>query len=198
MITALVHGLLLALGLILPLGPQNALVLSQGAIQPSLWRALPVAFTAACCDTLLIVLAVAGVSAAVAALAWLHTVLVVGGVGFLVVVGWLTWRSPPFDLDTTSRPAAGRQVAYAVALSLGNPHAIVDTIGVIGSSSLAYDGATRLAFAGACVLVSWVWFVVLAAAGRMVSRIEPARRLLNPFSAVVMWVSAAYLAASLV
>lgn len=197
MIAALIHGLLLALGLILPLGPQNAFVLSQGTTQPTLWRALPVVMAASCCDTLLIVLAVVGVSAVVAALAWLHTALVVGGVAFLVVVGWLTWRNPPPDVTAATKAAMGRQVAYAVAISLGNPHAIVDTIGVIGTSSLAYEGAAKLVFAGACVAVSWAWFLGLAMAGRAVARVEPARRLLNPLSAVVMWGSAAYLAASL-
>ncbi|HLO75119.1 MAG TPA: LysE family transporter [Magnetospirillum sp.] len=197
MTEALVHGLLLAIGLILPLGPQNAFVLSQGASQPTLWRALPVVATAGCCDTTLIVLAVLGVSAVVAALGWLQAILVVGGVVFLLVMGWLTWRSPPPDMAAATGAAAGRRVAYAVAISLGNPHAVVDTIGVIGTSSLAYAGAAKLAFTGACVAVSWLWFLGLAAAGRAMARFEPLRRLLNPLSAVVMWASAAYLAASL-
>lgn len=199
MIAAILHGLVLSVGLILPLGPQNAFVLAQGAAHGSIWRAMPVVVTAGLCDSLLILAAVLGVSVAVAEISWLRMVLVVVGVAFLAVVGWLTWRSPP--VAPTAVPAgkspARRQVAFALAVSLGNPHAILDTIGVIGTSSLAYGGTAKSAFAAACILVSWLWFVGLALAGRALSRIETARRLLNRFSAVVMWISAGYMASML-
>lgn len=42
---AIVHGIILAFGLILPLGVQNVFVFSQGATQPKLIRALPWAVT---------------------------------------------------------------------------------------------------------------------------------------------------------
>ncbi|HVI51933.1 MAG TPA: LysE family transporter [Candidatus Sulfotelmatobacter sp.] len=187
--------------MILPLGPQNTFVLSQGFSQPNLLRALPVVVTAACCDTLLILLAVAGVSAVVGAIEWLRLVLVCGGVAFLVAAGWLTWKSaPPSPQSGDERTPApmGKQVAFALACSLGNPHAIVDTIGVIGTSGLAYQGARLAAFTSACIAVSWSWFFGLALAGRILSRLELARRLLNPASALVMWASAGYLALSLV
>ena len=197
MLASTLHGFLLALGLILPLGPQNAFVLSQGATQPTLWRAAPAVVAAGICDTLLILLAVLGVSVAVMEMAWLRAVLVVVGVGFLVVMGWLTWRAPaPKATQGGEARSARRQAAFAVAISLGNPHAIIDTIGVIGTSSLAYAGKPKIGFTAACVAVSWLWFLLLAIAGRLLSRIDAARALLNRFSAVVMWVSAAYLALS--
>jgi hypothetical protein len=56
------HGLILAFGLILPLGVQNLFVFNQGAAQPNFWRALPVVAAASLCDTVLILLAVQGVS----------------------------------------------------------------------------------------------------------------------------------------
>lgn len=59
---AIIHGIILAFGLILPLGVQNVFVFSQGAMQPSRLRALPAVLTAALCDTLLILLAVLGLS----------------------------------------------------------------------------------------------------------------------------------------
>jgi L-lysine exporter family protein LysE/ArgO len=60
MLVPLLHGAGLALGLILPLGPQNVFVFSQGAVQPRLARALSVVVAASLCDTLLIMLAVLG------------------------------------------------------------------------------------------------------------------------------------------
>lgn len=50
--------------------------------------------------------------------------------------------------------SARRQVAFAASVSLLNPHAIMDTIGVIGTSSLAYTGYEKILFAAACIAVS--------------------------------------------
>ncbi|TGV22644.1 amino acid transporter, partial [Mesorhizobium sp. M00.F.Ca.ET.186.01.1.1] len=60
MAEAILHGFVLAFGLILPLGAQNVFVFNQGASQPTLWRAAPVIVTAAVCDAILILLAVLG------------------------------------------------------------------------------------------------------------------------------------------
>ncbi|TMZ55245.1 amino acid transporter, partial [Klebsiella pneumoniae] len=62
MIAAFLHGIVLAFGLILPLGTQNVFVFNQGASQPKFRGAVPVILTASLCDTLLILLAVVGVS----------------------------------------------------------------------------------------------------------------------------------------
>ena len=56
--SAFIYGYLLFFSLILPLGPQNMFVFSQGATQPQLRRALPVVLTVALADTLLILSAV--------------------------------------------------------------------------------------------------------------------------------------------
>lgn len=62
MLQPIIHGFLLALGLILPLGAQNVFVFNQGANQKKIISALPVIITAGLCDTFLIVLAILGVS----------------------------------------------------------------------------------------------------------------------------------------
>jgi L-lysine exporter family protein LysE/ArgO len=81
-----------------------------------------------------------------------------------------------------------------LAFSLLNPHAILDTVGVLGPSSLAYDGYARAAFAGACLTVSWAWFAGLAFSGHVLESVTGMRRALGRISAVAMWASAAYLA----
>lgn len=195
MVSAFIHGYLLSFGLILPLGPQNVFVFSQGATQPKLRRALPVVMAAAICDTLLIVIAVLGVSTVVLTVPGIKVVLGVVGVGFLLYIGWLTWRA---DGQTAIDQAAAlwpikRQIVFAVSVSLLNPHAILDTIGVIGTSSLAYAGADRFAFTAACVLNSWLWFCGLAIVGRTLGSFAGVRTWLNRASAVIMGLSAAYL-----
>ena len=200
MISAFLHGFILALGLILPLGPQNVFVLSQGATQPRFRNALPVVLTAALCDTLLILLAILGVSLLVLSVAWIKMVLVVLGVGFLAYMGWLTWRSAPASDDPAVEAKlwpARRQIIFAASVSLLNPHAILDTIGVIGTSSLAYLSSAKVAFTLACIFNSWLWFFALAVVGRWVGSIAGVRRALNRVSAVIMWLSAVYLAYNL-
>ena len=51
MISVLLHGFILALGLILPLGVQNVFVFNQGAVQSRFVKALPAIITASLCDT---------------------------------------------------------------------------------------------------------------------------------------------------
>ncbi len=195
---AFIHGFVLALGLILPLGVQNVFIFNQGACQAKLSAAVPAVVTASACDTLLILMAVFGVSVAVLSFAWLKFALLGAGVAFLAYMGWVTWTSA-----AAVEAAAGsetwpvrRQVLFALSVSLLNPHAIIDTIGVIGTSSLAYGDSALSAFTLACVLVSWLWFALLAVAGRAIRAQDGSGavlRLLNKASAVIMWISGLYL-----
>lgn len=193
MAAAVAHGFLLSLGLILPLGVQNTFVFLQGTVQPTWLRGLPVVLTAAVCDTLLIVAAVSGVSLAVLSFAWFHTVLAWGGLVFLAYMGWVTWRSDPGGQAAVEqvRWPVRRQVAFAATVSLLNPHAIFDTVAVIGTTSLRYGlGTERLAFTLTCVGVSWLWFTFLMTAGRAIGALGPTpalRRWLSRISALIMW-----------
>lgn len=87
-----------------------------------------------------------------------------------------------------------------MSVSLLNPHAILDTIGVIGTSSLAYLGVEKLAFAVSCILVSWLWFLGLGIVGRMTGKLDQSGRfllVLNKISAIVMWGTAVYIGVTL-
>lgn len=129
---ALVHGFILALGLILPLGVQNVFIFNQGAVQPRVMRAMPAVLTATSCDALLILLAVAGVSVVVLSVSWLRYALFIVGVLFLLYMGWVTWRSPedsPEKLQERAALSPKQQVVFSTSVSLLNPHAIMDTVG---------------------------------------------------------------------
>ncbi|MEK4356948.1 LysE/ArgO family amino acid transporter [Paenibacillus sp. FSL M7-1455] len=201
MLTAIIHGILLAFGLILPLGAQNVFVFNQGASQPKFKGAIPVIVTAACCDSLLILLAVLGVSVVVFTIPVLQTAIFVVGLAFLLYMGWSIWKSKPARLD--KREAAlspKKQIMFAMSVSLLNPHAILDTIGVIGTSSLGYAGADKLMFTVATMAVSWIWFFALAFAGKTVGAVDTGGRILNvinKLSALVIWGVAVYIALKL-
>ncbi|MEK9162244.1 MAG: LysE/ArgO family amino acid transporter [Chloroflexota bacterium] len=202
MISAFLHGYLLSFGLILPLGPQNTFVFTQGATQQKLIRSLPVAVAASLADTFLILLAVFGVSVIVLTIPIIKTILTLVGIGFLLYIGWVTWKSEP---TTNEKPnefdSLKKRIVFALSVSLLNPHAILDTMGVIGTSAITYNGDERFAFTFACILNSWLWFFGLTIMGRalgVVDRNGSALKVLNKVSAVIIWISALYLAVGLV
>lgn len=199
-LTAFAHGFVLALGLILPLGVQNVFIFNQGVTQSRLIRVIPAVVAAALSDTLLILVAVGGVAVVVLKFYWLRVALLFAGIVFLGYMGWVTWQSNPsngINKEIKETWSMKRQVLFALAVSLLNPHAILDTIAVIGTSSLSYTENARIAFTGACVLVSWIWFIALAVVGRLIRSLEETERVLiviNRISAIIMWGSGVYLA----
>jgi len=188
---AFIHGVILALGLIIPLGVQNIFVFNQGASQPHLRLALPSVITAFVCDTLLIVLAVLGVSLIVLQFAWLKLTLFVVGFVFLMTMGFMTWKSK----SSSNQQQQGafsikKQIYFSASVSLLNPHAIIDTIGVIGTNSLNYIGHHKWLFSIGCILVSLLWFFGLAIAGSYVKKMDKNgtwMNLVNKISALVIW-----------
>ncbi|WHP42607.1 LysE/ArgO family amino acid transporter [Lysinibacillus boronitolerans] len=197
---AFLHGIILAFGLILPLGVQNVFVFSQGATQPNLLRALPASVTAAICDTLLILLAVFGLSLIVLQFEWLRITLMAIGIVFLLYMGYSIWRSNPANTENSEALPIKKQILFTLSVSLLNPHAILDTIGVIGTSALKYSGAEQMMFTIACVFISWLWFFGLTLTGASFKKLDGSGKLMRVFnkcSAVFIWATACYLASGL-
>ncbi|MGE6349230.1 LysE/ArgO family amino acid transporter [Bacillus mycoides] len=194
---AIIHGIILAFGLIIPLGVQNVFVFNQGASQPNIWRAAPVVLTASICDTLLILIAVQGVALVLLTFSWLTTTLYLIGFFFLMYMGWVIWRSDPAnDVKQEKNMPLKNQIIFAASVSLLNPHAILDTIGVIGTNSIQYIGSEKWAFTSATIIVSWIWFISLALAGKFLKRIDSTGKtilLLNKFSGLIIWGVALYM-----
>lgn len=192
---AFFHGLLLALGLILPLGVQNVFIFNQGAVQPRFLKAIPAVITAGLCDTLLILMAVLGVSVAVLKFSSIKIILLTIGIIFLVYMGIITWRNNNGGITGEKRAfSTKKQIIFAASVSLLNPHAIMDTIGVIGISSLKYNGFDKFLFTFATISASFVWFLFLSISGRLVQKVGgKIIPILNKLSAIIMWASAVYL-----
>ncbi|OJD71014.1 LysE/ArgO family amino acid transporter [Bacillus sp. NH11B] len=198
---AIVHGIILAFGLILPLGVQNVFVFSQGATQPKLIRALPAAVTAALCDTFLILLAVFGLSTIVLQFEWLRLSLMIAGILFLLYMGYVIWRSEPNTNETNKALPIRQQIIFALSVSLLNPHALLDIVGVIGTSALKYVGTEQVIFTITCIIVSWIWFFGLTLAGTVMKKIDGTGGLMNIFnkcSALFIWGTAVYLLIGLI
>lgn len=203
MIEPFIHGFILAFGLILPLGVQNVFIFNQGALQPRFMNVLPAVITAALCDTLLILVSVLGVSLLILGSLWIKVILIGGGVVFLVYMGWTTWNTKPNNQRNSdvNSMSLKKQVLFAASVSLLNPHAIMDTVGVIGTSAIKYQGEEKIIFAGTCIMVSWIWFIGLSLVGRVIGKIDKSGNfllVLNKISAIIMWAAAVYLVYSLI
>lgn len=192
----ILHGILLAFGLILPLGVQNVFIFTQGAIQPSLMRALPATLTAAICDTLLILLSVLGLSLIIVQVEALRMILMVAGVVFLFYMSITIWRSAPSSVSEGVAMPAKKQILFACSVSLLNPHALMDIIGVIGTSALKYSGFELLLFTASCISVSWIWFFALMFVGSRIKHFgnqATIMTLFNKSSAIFIFAMAIYL-----
>ncbi|KHF40499.1 LysE/ArgO family amino acid transporter [Halalkalibacter okhensis] len=193
---AIIHGIILAIGLILPLGVQNVFVFSQGATQSRLRNALPATITAAVCDTFLILLAIFGLSIIVLQFEWLRLSLMGIGILFLLYMGYSIWRSEPTTSITSKALPMSKQILFALSISLLNPHAILDIVGVIGTSALKYVGSERIYFTVSCIVVSWIWFFGLSIAGTVIKKLDGKGKLMiifNKSSALFIWGTAIYL-----
>ena len=157
---------------------------------------------ASLCDTLLILVSVLGVSLLILGSFWFKVILIGGGVIFLVYMGWTTWNSKPNNQRNAdvNKFSLKKQLLFAASVSLLNPHAIMDTVGVIGTSSIKYHGVEKVIFAFTCIMVSWLWFIGLSLIGRVIGKIDKSGTfllVLNKISAIIMWAAAVYLVFSL-
>ncbi|MEB7656560.1 LysE family transporter [Mammaliicoccus vitulinus] len=186
---AFLHGFLLALGLILPLGAQNVFIFNQGANHKRVSKTVPVIITAGLCDTLLIVLAILGVSLVLLSLPILQLIVYIIGFIFLIYMAISLWNEKPKNLEYQSPMSAKKQIGFAMSVSLLNPHAIMDTIGVIGTSASIYDGMDKWIFSISTIAVSWLWFILLAFLGKMIGSVDKTGKwivYLNKLSSVII------------
>ncbi|GGH99270.1 LysE/ArgO family amino acid transporter [Mammaliicoccus vitulinus] len=186
---AFLHGFLLALGLILPLGAQNVFIFNQGANHKRISKTMPVIITAGLCDTLLIILAILGVSLVLLSLPILQLIVYIIGFIFLIYMAISLWNEKPKNLEYQSPMSAKKQIGFAMSVSLLNPHAIMDTIGVIGTSASIYDGVDKWIFSISTIAVSWLWFILLAFLGKMIGSVDKTGKwivYLNKLSSVII------------
>lgn len=196
MIQAFFYGVILSFGLIIPLGIQNIFIFNQGATQKRLLHAMPSVFTAFVCDTILILCAVLGVSILVFTIPWLKNLIFVGGFLFLTYMGFLTWKSKTQSNNDKEPLSAKYQIGFALSVSLLNPHALIDTVGVIGTNSLNFVGYDKVVFTLACILVSLLWFLGLSLSGHYFQKVDKKGngiKYLNKFSAIIIWMVAGYI-----
>jgi len=200
----LLQGFALSLGLIVAIGPQNALVLRQGLKRRHVGAVASFCFIS---DALLIGIGVGGAASLFALHPLLETVMTWVGLAFIVGYGALSLRAA-LKPDALHPEAAGNgqgelslrtALGVAAAFTWLNPHAYVDTQILIGGVAAGYAPPDKLAFFLGAVAGSAVWFYGLGYGARQMSGFfesPRAWRMLDLGIAAVMWIIAGLLAAN--
>jgi L-lysine exporter family protein LysE/ArgO len=190
------NGLLVAAGLIMAIGTQNAFVLAQSLRRE---HHLPVALLCVACDALLVA---AGVFGLASVLAHNPTVLAVarwGGVVFLLWYGSLALRRACSRQSLQRNEVVGLRSRRAVLLSalavtLLNPHVYLDTVLLIGSLGAQQSVPGAYVFGAASASLLWFSALALGAAWLAPWLARPATwRVLDLLVAVMMFSVAAQL-----
>jgi len=163
-VTAMVQGLVLGAGMIIPLGVQNSYVLSQGIKRNHHFLTATICMV---CDVLLIALGVFGGGQLIASNEILLLLIGWGGIAFLLTYGFLALRNvyqnqyvrPEQRKALSSRKAV---VGTTLAVTLLNPHVYLDTVMILGSVGGTFVGNERIAFAVGTMVASVIWFYSLA------------------------------------
>lgn len=153
--------------LIVAIGVQNAFVLRQGLKRQSVFIAATICFG---CDVLLVGLGTAGLGALFAASRNLSLLVAFGGATFLFFYGMRSLhaakKAEGLDLKAAEKASRTGIILTAFAVSLLNPHAILDTVVLVGGMAARYQGSAQLACAFGAVTASGVWFYSLAYGAR--------------------------------
>ena len=156
------NGLILGLSLIAALGPQNIFLIRQGVMRH---HALLSAATCFFCDLVLITASVVGLQDVFEAHAQLRVWMCWLGSAFLMYYGvnalkraWvLASESTYGELPRRSR---WQIIVLALGFSLLNPHAIIDSLVLIGGGSGQFPGHQRMFLFGV-ISSSLIWFSLL-------------------------------------
>ncbi|WP_421321568.1 L-lysine exporter [Aeromonas veronii] len=164
MLATTLQGFTIGLAMIIPIGAQNAFVLSRGIHRN---HHLLTATLCSLCDLTLIAIGVFGGANVLAASPFGMALLTWGGVLFL---GWFggrsllsAWRGKGEGLAESAQQMGAKSVlAMTLGVTLLNPHVYLDTLMLLGSLGSQVSESLRPAFAAGAMLASLVWFYSLA------------------------------------
>jgi len=163
-IMAATQGFTLALSMIIPIGSQNSMLLSQGISKN---HHLMTAGLFILYDAILISLGVLGGSLILSSNELLFTLLTWGGIAFLLSYGALSIKTAFVGVKTDDNKVVTQKSVKVVVLTslivtFLNPHAYIDTVMVIGSVGGQYSGDAKIYFLIGAISASMVWFSALA------------------------------------
>ncbi|NRR31117.1 amino acid transporter [Oxalobacteraceae bacterium] len=192
---AFFKGMGLGGSLIVAIGAQNAFLLKQGVLRQ---HAFACALVCIVCDVVLIAVGVTGMGRLIASNPELLHWLKIGGALFLFEYGrraaWSAWR-PGRAEGLSAAPGGapvtrGQVMRTTLALSLLNPHVMLDTVVLLGSISIQQPDGGSYLFSGGAMAASVLWFLLVAWGARFLAPLfarPGAWRVLDAIVALIMW-----------
>ncbi len=163
-ISAAIQGFTLSLSMIIPIGSQNSMLLSQGINKNYhiLTAGLFIIF-----DALLISLGVLGGSLILSTNDVFFTLLTWGGIAFLLCYGAMSFKSAFLSVKSLSKGVINKKsikvvILTSIIVTFLNPHAYIDTVMIIGSVGGQYADNAKIYFLIGAILASTFWFSTLA------------------------------------
>lgn len=158
-VLAFLKGFGLNAGLIVAIGAQNAFVLAQGLARRFVFL---VSLVCSLCDSLLIALGVVFIGAAAAAGHWAVGIFIAAGAAYLLWFGFGAARAcirgdslhAAAGMPKTARGA----LLAALALSVLNPHAVLEMTVIFGGVAAKFPVEEKIPFAIGGAVMSFVWF----------------------------------------
>lgn len=157
------NGFIIALGLIMAIGAQNAFVLAQGLRQE---HHVGVAIVCMTCDAILIAAGTFGLAVVLAehplAMCFTRWAGIIFLVGYAVFALRRAFNSQGLKVATSNQPLRSRRrvLLTTLAITLLNPHVYLDTMVLIGAVGAQQD--LPLLFVLGATSASIVWFFCLA------------------------------------
>lgn len=161
------NGLILGLSLIMALGPQNIFLIKQGARRNHATLSAIICFI---CDIILVYASIAGLHELLMSHPTLQVWMIWLGSAFLLYYAIKALRSA-FAKKQQQTDASANQhnrlqiILFALGFSLLNPHAIIDTLVIIGSGSSQFPDQ-ELTFLAGVITASLIWFSSLTVTTR--------------------------------
>ncbi|KTC91578.1 LysE family transporter [Fluoribacter dumoffii] len=164
------NGLLLGLSLIIALGPQNVFLIKQGAQNNHAILSATICFI---CDLILICSSIAGLHKLLLIRPVLQIWMMVLGTVFLLFYAAkaLTnaFSKPENNAESVLQPRTRSQIVLlALGFSILNPHAIIDSLVIIGGGSSGYPNQEHIFLLGV-LTSSFIWFSSLTFTARYFS-----------------------------
>ena len=158
---SMLQGFLLGFSLIFAIGAQNIFVFRQGLLGRFIF---PVVLFCSLSDTFLIFLGIFGLSFFVIEdIIWLKPYLLFFASLWLFLYGGLRFKSAFTNNDSlvfeqNDRAKLWSTMSVIFILSFGNPHVYLDTVILVGTVSLQYDGLQQVLFGLGASLASFIFF----------------------------------------
>lgn len=153
------NGLILGLSLIMALGPQNIFLIKQGARRNHAALSAAICFI---CDIILVGTSVVGLRELLLSHPGLQIWMIMLGSAFLFYYAiktlWSAFSKSKSETLPSQQPHNRVQIIlFALGFSLLNPHAIIDTLVIIGSGSSQFPDH-EVAFLSGVITASLLWF----------------------------------------